>query len=233
MMPRGPNRPYRNLVIVLSGLVVVLLGANLYLTLPWAFGGSASASCPCSPSDVPQYFQTSPELWAGATATGKPAFMAQTRVFDPTNTFVPNEPLQTAIPVVGQKEGNESIFHNMGYLSPYHPSPGFGVDEYPLPPGAEIIQVQMVSRHGARYPTPNSEVAALGELLANNSDKIKTSGPLSFLNDWKYELGYAILVPRGREELFQSGILHSYMYGSLYNPNTKLIVRTTVSLWFS
>ncbi|KAH6898591.1 histidine phosphatase superfamily [Thelonectria olida] len=225
LMPHGPNRPYRSLVIVLSGLVVILLGANLYLTLPWAFG-HGSGSCP-PPPDVPQYFQTSPELWAGATATGKPAFLAQTRVFNPTNTFIPNEPLQTAIPVEGQKEGKENIFANMGYLSPYHPSPGFGVDEYPLPEGAEIVQVQMLSRHGARYPTPGSEVAELGELLANNSDNIKTSGSLGFLNDWKYQLGYAILVPRGREELFQSGILHSYMYGSLYNPNTKLIVRTT------
>lgn len=229
VMPRGPSRPYRTLTIILAGLVVILLGANVYLTLPWAFSGSGSGagSCPCSPPDVPQYFQTSPQLWAGATATGRPAFMAQTRVFDPTNTYFPNEPLQTAIPVEGMQEGNQSIFHNMGYLSPYHPSPGFGVDEYPLPEDAEIIQVQMVSRHGARYPTPNSEVAQLGALLAKHSGKIKTSGPLTFLNDWKYELGLAILVNRGREELFQSGILHSYMYGSLYNPNTKLIVRTT------
>ncbi|KAK7425640.1 hypothetical protein QQZ08_007856 [Neonectria magnoliae] len=226
VMPRGPNRTYRTLTIVLSGLVVILLGANLYLTLPWAFSGSGSGSCPPRP-DVPQYFQTSPQLWAGATATGRPAFMAQTRVFDPTNTYVPNEPLQTAIPVEGMQDGNQSIFHHMGYLSPYHPSPGFGVDEYPIPEGAEIVQVQMLSRHGARYPTPNSEVAELGELIANYSGKIKTDGPLAFLNDWKYELGHAILVPRGREELFQSGILHSYMYGSLYNPNTKLIVRTT------
>ncbi|KAI5466074.1 histidine phosphatase superfamily [Mariannaea sp. PMI_226] len=222
---RASNRPYRGLVLILSGLVVILLGTILYLTLPWAWG-SGSGSCPCRPPDVPQYFQTSPELWAGATATGKPAFLAQTRVFDPTNTFVPNEPLQTAIPVKGQKDGN-NIFAHMGYLSPYHPSPGFGVDEYPLPDGAEIVQVQMLSRHGARYPTPNSEVAELGELIANYSGKIKTSGALEFLNDWSYQLGYAILVPRGRQELFESGILHSYMYGSLYNPNTKLIVRTT------
>jgi hypothetical protein len=154
---------------------------------------------------VPQYFQTSPELWAGVTATGKPAFMAQTHAFEPTATFVPNDPLQTSIPIEGMKEGNRSIFQMMGYLSPYSPSTGFGVDEYPIPKGAEIVQVQMLSRHGARYPTPGSNVAALGERLANASATFKASGSLEFLNDWKYELGKAILVPRGRQELFESG----------------------------
>lgn len=254
VMPRGPNRPYHALIAVLSGLVVVLLAGNIYLSLPYAFRRSGSDTCPCKPPDVPQYFQTSPQLWAGATATGKPAFMAQTRIFEPTNTYVPNEPLQTSIPIEGMKEGNQSIFKMMGFLSPYSPSPGFGVDEYPIPEGAEIVQVQMLSRHGSRYPTPDSAVAALGQRLANQSGTFTTNGHLAFLMDWKYELGHAILVPRGREELFQSGkcacllngeiwansrltgVLHSYMYGSLYNPESKIIVRTTVCpklyLWF-
>jgi hypothetical protein len=93
----------------------------------------------------------------------------------------------------------------MGYLSPYSPSTGFGVDEYPIPQGAEIVQVQMLSRHGARYPTPGANVATLGERLANASSSFKGSDALEFLNDWKYELGKAILVPRGRQELFESG----------------------------
>lgn len=207
IIPRGPIRAYRNTVLLLSGLVVVLMGTNLYLSLPLAFSGSGSGSesCPGDPPRVPQYFQTSPELWAGVTATGKPAFMAQTHAFEPTATFVPNDPLQTSIPIEGMKEGNRSIFQMMGYLSPYSPSTGFGVDEYPIPKGAEIVQVQVLSRHGARYPTPGSNVAALGERLANASATFKASGSLEFLNDWKYELGKAILVPRGRQELFESG----------------------------
>ncbi|KAF5657339.1 phytase [Fusarium heterosporum] len=227
VIPRGPIRAYRSTVLLLSGLVVILMGTNLYLSLPLAFSGSGSGSCPGAPPRVPQYFQTSPELWAGVTATGKPAFMAQTHAFEPTATFVPNDPLQTSIPIEGMKEGNRSIFQMMGYLSPYSPSTGFGVDEYPIPQGAEIVQVQMLSRHGARYPTPGANVATLGERLANASSTLKASGALEFLNDWKYELGKAILVPRGRQELFESGVLHSYMYGSLYNPESKLIVRTT------
>ncbi|KAK7571332.1 hypothetical protein V3481_018548 [Fusarium oxysporum f. sp. vasinfectum] len=234
VVPRRLNRGLRNMTLLISTAAIIFLASNIYLGLPpYAFSdsdsGSGSGSCSCQPSRVPQYFQTSPELWPGATATGKPAFMAQTRAFEPTAaaTFVPNDPLQTSIPIEGMKEGNQSIFKMMGHLSPYFPSPGFGVDEYPIPEGAEIVQMQMLSRHGARYPNPDSDVAELGGRIANASGKFNTKGPLGFLMDWKYELGQDILVPKGRQELFDSGVLHSYMYGRLYNPHSKLIVRTT------
>jgi hypothetical protein len=133
----------------------------------------------------------------------------------------------------------------MGNLSPYFSNPiGFGVAEYPLPPGANISQVQvgfrdmfsgssftdyyqMLSRHGSRYPTGGSNVQTFGKRIANATGNFKATGPLSFLNTWKYELGEEILVPRGRQELFNSGILHYYQYAQLYNPNSKIIARTT------
>lgn len=208
VIPRSAHQTYRNLTLILSVCVVVLLASNLYLTLPYAFSGSGLGSgSGCSPPRVPQYFQTSPQLWAGPTATGRPAFMAQTRALDPTATFVPNLPLQTAIPIEGQKEGDKSIFQLMGFLSPYSPSPGWGVDEYTLPDGAEIVQVQMLSRHGSRYPTTGtgSEVYTFGQKIANHAGKFTMQGPLAFLHDWEYGLGYEILVPKGREELYQSG----------------------------
>jgi len=70
-------------------------------------------------------------------------------------------------------------------------------------------------------------VQVLGLKMDERSKDFKATGPLSFLNDWKYELGYEILVPRGRQELFESGINHYYRYAQLYNPNSKIIVRTT------
>lgn len=199
------QRRFRLATYLLSVCLVILVASNLYTSLPYTFGHREP--CPCRPSKVPQYFQTWPELWPGPTATGKPAFMAQTRTFDPTATYVPNEPLQTSIPVEGMGPANQSIFKMMGFLSPYFASPGFGVDEFPLPPGADIVQVQMLSRHGARYPTSGSDAARLGEKFANASREARHKGPLAFLNDWKYQLGYEILVPKGREELFESGEL--------------------------
>ncbi|GAB1310083.1 3-phytase [Madurella fahalii] len=193
--------------------------------------------CGCGPKPkVPQYFQTYPELWAGPTRTGKAPFLAQTRTWDVDATatgtgaptgYVPNEPLQTAIPVEGMREGDVGIFGMMGYLAPYRPSDGFGVGEWPLPEGAEIVQVQMLSRHGARYPTQGANVVEFGEKVGRSGKAFKAKGELEFLNEWEYQLGEEILVPKGRQELFDSGVLHSYMYSQLYNPNSKIIVRTT------
>lgn len=198
---------------------------------------------------VPQYFQTSPELWAGPTATGRAPFLAQTNPisFAPSATYIPNTPLETAMPIVGNTQ-NQSIFHLMGQLSPYFPNPiGFGVREFPLPPGANITQVQvrmarmkygfkklttlqMLSRHGSRYTTTGSNVEVFGRRIANAIGTFEATGELAFLNTWEYQLGAEILVPRGRQELFESGILHYYNYGRLYNPNSRIIARTTTQV---
>jgi hypothetical protein len=47
----------------------------------------------------------------------------------------------------------------------------------------------MLSRHGSRYPTLGSNVQVLGLKMAEKSKQFKATGALSFLNDWKYELG--------------------------------------------
>lgn len=245
--PYHPRRLFHNLTLkttLISLITAFLIFVAFHLVFaPPSYTRHHSSdgdnnNCDCAPSPtptVPQHFQTSPQLWAGPTKTGAPAFLAQTRVFDPSVSFVPNAPLQTAVPIDGfDAAHNESIFQMMGYLSPYQPAPdGFGVGEWPIPRGADIVQVQMLSRHGSRYPTSGtgSNVQLFGERIAEARVRrlggFKATGPLEFLNEWEYQLGYEILVPKGRQELFDSGVLHSYMYSSLYNPNSKIIVRTT------
>jgi hypothetical protein len=105
---------------------------------------TGSASSVVSPT-VAQYFQTSPELFAGPTATGRAPFLAQSNpvFFASSVSFYPNPPLETSESISGQGT-NASIFQLMGNLSPYFPNPiGFGVSEYPLPAGANITQVQV------------------------------------------------------------------------------------------
>jgi hypothetical protein len=134
---------------------------------------------------VPQYFQTSPELWAGPTATGRAPFLAQTNPisFVPSATYVPNTPLETALPIVGNTQ-NQSIFHLMGHLSPYFPNPiGFGVQEFPLPPGANITQVQVRStrtkyaierpkRYRRCYPVMAPDIQQLGATLQRSAGEL-------------------------------------------------------------
>jgi hypothetical protein len=131
------------LIVYLLYIMIAAKGVALALT-----GGAIAAVSPVSGQStgkVPDYFQTSPELYAGPTATGRAPFLAETNPvsFAPTVTFVPNAPLETAEPIIGATQ-NQSIFQLMGNLSPYTPnSYGFGVHEYPLPAGANISQVQV------------------------------------------------------------------------------------------
>ncbi len=64
-------------------------------------------------------------------------------------------------------------------------------------------QMQMLSRHGSRYPTMGTNVQQLGQKLADAAGEFKASGALAFVNDWKYELGAEILVPRGMSSVLR------------------------------
>lgn len=76
---------------------------------------------------VPPYFDPNPELWPGPTATGRAPFLAQETV---APTFSPAP--------------NKTIERLWGHLSPYSSNyEGWGVDEYPLPTGANITQVHV------------------------------------------------------------------------------------------
>jgi hypothetical protein len=113
----GGRRPYQAVILALAACVLVGLAIKFWFDQTAAsFRRIAAEECPCRPADVPQYFQTSPELWPGPTATGKAAFLAQTVVFEPTGTYRPNEPLKTDMPVKGQKDGDDGIFKLMGYV---------------------------------------------------------------------------------------------------------------------
>ena len=125
-------------------------------------------------------------LVTGPTITGTPPFLAQSNPvpFGHSRSFVPNTPLETAQPIAGTPNG-KNIFQPLGNYSPYFPNPvGFGVDEYLLPARANITQVHVLHRHGARYPnlTTGIETVQFGERLTNAAGKLHATGPLSFLN---------------------------------------------------
>lgn len=109
------------------------------------------------------------------------------------------------MPIVGNTD-NGNIFQNMGQLSHYFPNPeGFGVEEYSLPATASIVQLNMLARHGARYPTTGSGATTLAAKIHNYTTGVigggaTFTGNLSFLNTWTYKLGAEILVPVGKQE---------------------------------
>ena len=89
--------------------------------------------------------------------------------------------------------------------------------------------INMLARHGSRYPTTNSSVQTFGQKIHNLTSNGSTTftGELSFLNSYSYNLGAEILVPQGHRELFDNGVRYYYNYGRLYNTSTKIIARTT------
>ncbi|CAL5867608.1 uncharacterized protein PFLUO_LOCUS1827 [Penicillium psychrofluorescens] len=189
------------------------------LMLTWAIATAVEAS-------EPNWFQTVPDNYAGPTPTGAAPFLAEVNPAPfGQATYIPNAPLETSEPIAGANGRN--IFHLMGDLSPYFsPSEGFGVDEYPLPKGASIGHMHMLQRHGARYPSAEEGLGAWAAGIVNSGAVF--TGELEFLNDWTYKLGEEILVPQGRQELFDSGILNFYNYGHLYDNSSKIVVRTTL-----
>ena len=79
----------------------------------------------------------------------------------------------------------------------------------------KIVQLNMLSRHGARYPTTGSGATVLAAKIHNHTSGIANTvnftGALSFLNTWTDQLGAEILDPVGKQELFDSGTLHQIM----------------------
>ncbi|KAJ5157224.1 phosphoglycerate mutase-like protein [Penicillium canariense] len=202
---------------------------SLMLSVAVATALEAGAISPRATPTQPDWFQTSPDLYAGTVATGAAPFLAE---INPAPfgeaTYVHNAPLETSEPIKGAHGRN--IFHLMGDLSPYFsPEEGFCVDEYPLPRGANITQMHLLQRHGARYPSSSEGLDSWGAGIVNATAKGTVfQGELEFLNDWSYKLGKEILVPKGRQELFDSGILNFYNYGHLWDNSSKIVVRTTL-----
>lgn len=131
------------------------------------------------------------------------------------------------MPITGNTN-NSNIYELFGQLSHYFPGPGFGVHEYALPKGSNITWLNMLSRHGSRYPTTGSGAFKFGDKHKNATGKANYTGELSFLREWSFKLGAEILVPVGKQELFDSGVLHYYQYGHLYKNNgSKIIARST------
>lgn len=116
-LKRGGRRTVKAIAVTVAACIIVFIIFQVISNDAVArLRGSvaeAMSDCPCRAEDVPLHFQTSPQVYAGPTATGAAPFMAQTVAFSPEGTYVPNEPLQTAVPVEGMGK-DESIFKLMG-----------------------------------------------------------------------------------------------------------------------
>lgn len=121
-------------------------------------------------------------------------------------------------------------------LSPYKDADSFGVPKG-MPAGCELSQVHVLHRHAERYPTNypldgegmQDFAAKLTNYSKAHSGKAVASGPLKFLNNWKYVIGEDILMETGAATEATSGAHFWIKYGRLlYRPD-----RDNVAAWNS
>lgn len=112
------------MVALFSTFIMLYYAIRFMLAASLAAGAAAGSKKPSS--KFSQYFDANPEIYPGPTATGRAPFAAQ-------ETMAP----------MGEKN-NKTIQQLFGHLSPYSPNIiGFGVEEQPLPVGANITQVHV------------------------------------------------------------------------------------------
>ncbi len=161
----------------------------------------------------------------GPTPTGAEPAAAQTAPAYPYNNGPANQfPLVAPQPHgSGEFDQKFDISKHWGNLSPWYSvsSAEYGLpDASPLiPDGCNIVQMQLLYRHGARYPTTGAAPSTFAQKLSNatRDGGFEVTGELGFLSDWTYKLGAELLTPFGRSQNFNLGVAYRQLYGELLN----------------
>ncbi|KAJ3506030.1 hypothetical protein NLJ89_g7102 [Agrocybe chaxingu] len=115
------------------------------------------------------------------------------------------------------------ILHSWAAYTPY-----FSAEPYSPPPSdCKITQVNIIQRHGARFPTSGATmgiVAAVNKLLAATS---YADPRMDFLRNYTYSLGVADLVPFGALQSAEAGARTYHRYSKLVSKKNIPFVRSS------
>ncbi|GBE80211.1 acid phosphatase [Sparassis latifolia] len=112
---------------------------------------------------------------------------------------------------------------NWAQYSPYYP-----VEPYRSPPSnCEVTQVNILQRHGARYPTAGSSKHIRGALKKLLAVRNYTDPQLLFLHNFTYNLGEDDLVPFGAYQSFEAGGDTFQRYAHLVSEDNMPFVRAS------
>jgi hypothetical protein len=118
------------------------------------------------------------------------------------------------------------ISQQWGQISTYsdNPTNAFGVKDVGLPAGCQVEQAHTLQRHAQRFPTSYIDDGILTEGFAQQvvdytaKSSRSFSGPLSFLNSYKYQMNESYLTGIGANTEFALGVNFWNRYGRiLYN----------------
>jgi len=118
----------------------------------------------------------------------------------------------------------ETIQQYWGQITPYADNVDnyFGVENVGLPNGCQIEQAHLLERHGSRFPTAYFDDALNDENFAakvhnwtEQNPSHGFTGPLEFLNSYRYLLGEGELVGQGAAQSFEAGVTFWQRYGRI------------------
>ncbi|KAJ7493801.1 histidine phosphatase superfamily [Mycena latifolia] len=109
-------------------------------------------------------------------------------------------------------------------------SPYFAAGTYAAPPaGCRVDQVNLLQRHGARFPTSGASTSIISGITKLQSVQNYTDARLEFLKTFTYALGTADLVPFGAHQSFEAGEAAYERYAELFSPGNVPFVRASSS----
>ncbi|KAJ6525468.1 phytase [Mycena vulgaris] len=107
-------------------------------------------------------------------------------------------------------------------------SPFFSVEEYAAPPdGCEVTQVNILQRHGARFPTLGAGLYIVSAVWKLQSVDAYTHPAMQFLSSFDYTLGVNDLVPFGALQSHEAGALVFERYSNLVDTDHLPFVRAS------
>ncbi|KAJ0124399.1 3-phytase b precursor [Diaporthe amygdali] len=217
-----------NIRLLCVALFVAFGHASPVTNSPEAGSTTSDKYPPSATSANTELFPGEPVVgYPGTTITGVEPAAAETAPSYPYNDGPANQfPLVAPVPHGESESSTFDIKKYWGNLSPWYSvsSADYGLpDASPLiPDGCDIVQVHLLYRHGARYPTSGAAPAQFAQKIHNATKTgFSASGDLSFLADWTYKLGAELLTPFGRSQNFLLGIEYRQLYGSLLNNFTE------------
>ncbi|KAJ7172078.1 phytase [Mycena filopes] len=107
-------------------------------------------------------------------------------------------------------------------------SPFIPVEEYlPPPNGCEITQVNILQRHGARFPTSGASINIVSAVRKLQNVDEYTHGGMEFLRSFVYTLGTDDLVPSGAIQSSEAGSAVFERYARLVTTDNLPFVRAS------
>ncbi|KAJ7632979.1 phytase [Roridomyces roridus] len=107
-------------------------------------------------------------------------------------------------------------------------TPFFPVHKYAPPPaGCQVIQVNILQRHGARFPTSGASINIVSAVQKLKNADAYTHPSMQFMSNFVYTLGTNDLVPFGARQSSDAGAITFKRYAHLFDANNIPFVRAS------